>query len=111
MQDDRSPLSPADDSRGFGAWEGFTLDDSEHHQLYVPDGFAHGFCVLSEMADVSYKVSTYYDPQLESGFSYADPEVAIDWPDAPNLIGSERDRSAPTLARRKDSLPFVYADV
>ena len=98
-------------SPSFGEWEAFRLDDSDHHQLYVPDGFAHGFCVLSEAADVSYKVSTYYDPEAESGFSYADPDVAIEWPQADELIGSERDRSAPTLAQRKDSLPFVYADV
>jgi dTDP-4-dehydrorhamnose 3,5-epimerase len=94
----------------FGRWEGFRLDDSEHHQLYVPDGFAHGFCVLSEIADVTYKVSTYYDPDAESGFSYADPEVGIDWPDADRLIGSDRDRSAPTLTQRRDTLPFAYAD-
>jgi dTDP-4-dehydrorhamnose 3,5-epimerase len=94
----------------FGEWEGFRLDDAEHHQLYVPDGFAHGFCVLSELADVTYKVSTYYDSAAESGFSYADPDVAIDWPDPKRLIGSERDRDAPTLAQRRESLPFVYAD-
>src|ERR1700729_2019931 len=64
----------------FGEWEGFTLDDVEHCQLYVPDGFAHGFCVLSEVADVTYKVSTYYDPGSESGFAFDDPEVAIEWP-------------------------------
>ena len=98
-------------SPSFGEWEGFRLDDADHHQLYVPDGFAHGFCVLSETADVSYKVSTYYDPESESGFSYSDPDVAIEWPDAASLIGSDRDRDAPTLAQRKDSLPFVYADV
>ena len=92
----------------FGEWEAFRLDDAEHHQLYVPDGFAHGFCVLSELADVTYKVSTYYDSAAESGFSYADPDVAIDWPDADRLIGSERDRGAPTLAERRDSLPFRY---
>jgi dTDP-4-dehydrorhamnose 3,5-epimerase len=94
----------------FGEWEAFALDDAGHHQLYVPDGFAHGFCVLSELADVTYKVSTYHDPASESGFSYADPEVAIDWPDAERLIGSERDRAAPTLAQRRDSLPFIYVD-
>jgi dTDP-4-dehydrorhamnose 3,5-epimerase len=94
----------------FGEWEAFRLDDEQHHQLYVPDGFAHGFCVLSELADVTYKVSTYYDPAAESGFSYADPDVAIDWPDAERLIGSERDRGAPTLAQRRDSLPFTYVD-
>ena len=97
-------------SPSFGEWEGFRLDDAEHHQLYVPDGFAHGFCVLSETADVTYKVSSYYDPAAERGFSYADPDVAIGWPDEFELIGSDRDRSAPTLARCKDSLPFVYAD-
>ena len=82
----------------FGAWEGFRLDDSEHLQLYVPDGFAHGFCVLSEFADVTYKVSAYYDPEAESGFSYADPEVGIEWPEVESLTGSDRDRGAPTLA-------------
>ena len=94
----------------FGEWEAFRLDDAVHHQLYVPDGFAHGFCVLSELADVTYKVSTYYDPEAESGFSYADPDVAIEWPEAERLIGSERDRGAPTLAQRRDSLPFTYVD-
>ena len=93
----------------FGRWEAYRLDDSEHHQLYVPDGFAHGFCVLSELADVAYKVSSYYDPSAESGFSYADPAVGIEWPDADQLIGSQRDRSAPTLAQREPDLPFVYA--
>ena len=95
----------------FGEWQGFRLDDSDNHRQYVTDGFAHGFCVLSETADVSYKVSTYYDREAESGFSYADPEVAIEWPQPDELVGSERDRSAPTLTQRKDSLPFVYADV
>jgi dTDP-4-dehydrorhamnose 3,5-epimerase len=93
----------------FGEWEAVRLDDSEHHQLFVPDGFAHGFCVLSELADVTYKVSTYYDPAIESGFSYTDPGVGIDWPDADSLIGSERDRTAPTLAEREPDLPFSYA--
>lgn len=92
----------------FGQSEGFRLDDADHHQLYVPDGFAHGFCVLSDFADVTYKVSTYYDPAAESGFSYLDPDVAIEWPAAESLIGSERDRSAPTLAERESELPFRY---
>jgi dTDP-4-dehydrorhamnose 3,5-epimerase len=92
----------------FGEWEAFELNDVDHRQLYVPDGFAHGFCVLSEVADVVYKVTSYYDPDTESGFSYADPEVAIEWPDADRLIGSERDRTAPTLAERAADLPFVF---
>ncbi len=93
----------------FGQWEAYRLDDAEHRQLYVPDGFAHGFCVLSELADVTYKVTDYYDPAAESGFSYADPAIGIEWPDSDQLIGSERDRSAPTLAEREPDLPFVYA--
>ena len=85
-------------SPGFGAWEGFRLDDETHLQLYVPDGFAHGFCVLSELADVVYKVSSYYDPARESGFRFDDPEVAIAWPGDLELKVSERDRAAPLLS-------------
>ncbi|MGZ4298530.1 MAG: dTDP-4-dehydrorhamnose 3,5-epimerase [Solirubrobacteraceae bacterium] len=97
-------------SPGFGRWEGFTLDDVEHHQLYVPDGFAHGFCVLSEFADVTYKVSTYYDPAAESGFAFNDPGVGIEWPNPDELLASPRDREAPSLAEREPSLPYRYAD-
>jgi len=93
----------------FGHWEGFELDDIAHHQLYVPDGFAHGFCVLSEVADVTYKTSAYYDPELEGGFAFDDPRVAIQWPADVPLIASHRDRSAPTLAELEPTLPFLYA--
>jgi dTDP-4-dehydrorhamnose 3,5-epimerase len=84
-------------SASFGRWEGVQLDDETHRQLYVPDGFAHGFCVLSEVADVIYKVSTYYDPAAESGFRFDDPDVGIHWPPDIELNTSERDRSAPLL--------------
>jgi dTDP-4-dehydrorhamnose 3,5-epimerase len=90
---DIRPGSPA-----FGRWEAFTLDDEAHHQLYVPDGFAHGFCVTSELADVVYKVSTYYDPAVESGFRFDDPEVGIEWPEGIELQVSARDREAPLLS-------------
>ncbi len=82
----------------FGRWEGFRLDDVQHHQLYCPDGFAHGFCVLSEIADVTYRISSYYDPGREGGFAFDDPEVAIAWPDPERLLASERDRTAPPLS-------------
>ncbi len=98
-------------SPDFGRWEGVKLDDTEHHQLFVPDGFAHGFCVLSEVADVTYKVSTYYDPGAERGFAYNDPAVGIEWPDTGTLIVSERDRQAPALAEIADSLPYLYEHV
>ncbi|HYN51866.1 MAG TPA: dTDP-4-dehydrorhamnose 3,5-epimerase [Thermoleophilaceae bacterium] len=88
-------------SSGFGHWEGFRLDDESHQQLYVPDGFAHGFCVLSELADVVYKVSSYYDPEAEAGFRFDDPEVGIEWPSDLELKVSERDRGAPLLSELK----------
>jgi dTDP-4-dehydrorhamnose 3,5-epimerase len=84
-------------SATFGGWEAAELDDREHRQLYVPDGFAHGFCVLSDEADVIYSCSAYYDPARESGFRFDDPEVGIEWPALENLTVSERDRSAPLL--------------
>jgi dTDP-4-dehydrorhamnose 3,5-epimerase len=95
-------------SPAFGQWEALTLDDVDHHQVYCPNGFAHGFCVLSEVADVVYKTSTYYDPQLEGGFAFDDPDVGIVWPEQIELIASQRDRGAPTLAELAPSLPFVY---
>jgi dTDP-4-dehydrorhamnose 3,5-epimerase len=85
-------------SPGFGLWEGFRLDDERHLQVYVPAGFAHGFCVLSELADVVYKVSTYYDPASESGFRFDDPEIGIEWPGDIELKVSEHDRRAPLLS-------------
>ena len=92
----------------FGQWEGVVLDDSKHRQLYCPDGFAHGFCVLSEVADVVYKTSAYYDPSAEGGFAYNDSDVAIAWPQDLTLSVSARDDSSPTLAECAPSLPFDY---
>jgi dTDP-4-dehydrorhamnose 3,5-epimerase len=92
----------------FGRWEGFELNDSNHHQLYCPDGFGHGFCVLSDVADVLYKTSSYYDPELEGGFAYDDPGVAVEWPPGLELTASTRDRSAPRLAELEATLPFSY---
>lgn len=83
----------------YGQWEGFELDDQAHRQLFIPSGFAHGFCVLSELADVAYKVSAYYDPAAERGFRYDDPAVGVRWPFGPGaLSASRRDREAPALA-------------
>jgi len=94
----------------FGQWEGAELNDVTHHQLYCPDGFAHGFCVLSEVADVIYGCSAYYDPATEAGFRYDDPAVGIEWPAGLELTASPRDTAAPTLAEIADSLPFQYAE-
>jgi dTDP-4-dehydrorhamnose 3,5-epimerase len=88
----------------FGDWESFELDDKRHLQLYVPIGFAHGFCVLSEVADFVYKVGSYYDSSTERGIAWDDPDLAIPWP-AENPVVSERDRQNPTLADTIGSLP------
>jgi dTDP-4-dehydrorhamnose 3,5-epimerase len=86
------------DSPAFGRWEGFELSDVNGRILYVPYGFGHGFCVLSEEADVVYKCSTYYDPEVETGFAFDDPEVGIEWPEGLELVVSPRDRAAPALS-------------
>lgn len=81
----------------FGQHEAFELDDVTHRQVLIPVGFAHGFCVLSDVADVCYRVDAYYDPTLERGLAWDDPALGIDWPvDEPIL--SARDRSNPRLA-------------
>jgi dTDP-4-dehydrorhamnose 3,5-epimerase len=97
-------------SPSFGHWESFELSDQNHHQVFCPDGFAHGFCVLSDLADVVYKVSSYYDPTTEAGFRFDDPAVGIEWRlDPGELIASARDTAAPTLAEIAPRLPFKYA--
>jgi dTDP-4-dehydrorhamnose 3,5-epimerase len=92
----------------FGQWEAFELDDQSLHQLYCPIGFAHGFCVTSDSADVLYKCSAYYDESIERGIRYDDPDVGIEWPAGVELIPSERDANAPLLREIESELPFTY---
>jgi dTDP-4-dehydrorhamnose 3,5-epimerase len=89
----------------YGQWEAHVLDDVKHRQLFVPVGFGHGFAVLSEVADVAYQVSSYYDPATEAGIRWDDPDVGIDWQITDPLL-SERDKTAPTLAEIADELPW-----
>jgi dTDP-4-dehydrorhamnose 3,5-epimerase len=94
----------------YGEWEGFELSDENMRVLYAPIGFAHGFCVTSEVADVIYKQSMYYSAEVERGIAHDDPEVGIEWPlPAAELIVSERDATAPRLGDVRDELPFEYA--
>lgn len=65
----------------FGRWVGVTLDDDNHRQFYVPPGFAHGFCVLSDEADFVYKCTDYYHPDSEHGIAWNDPAIGIAWPE------------------------------
>jgi len=90
-------------------WEGVELDEESMRMLYVPVGFAHGFCVVSPVADVLYKQTAYYDPALERGIAWNDPEVGIEWPfTRDELIVSSRDSEAPLLRDIAEELPFEY---
>jgi dTDP-4-dehydrorhamnose 3,5-epimerase len=97
------------DSPTFGRWEGFELDDRNHHQLWVPVGLAHGFYTVSDVADVLYKQTGYYEPELERGIAWNDPDVAVRWPldGEPQL--SARDAAAPRLRDAKAEIQFTRA--
>ncbi len=82
----------------FGQWTGYRLSDVNHHQLYIPAGFAHGFCVISETADVLYKCTDYYFPQHERCLLWNDPAVGIAWPLEDFPILSAKDQQGQTLA-------------
>ena len=92
----------------YGQWEAWQLDDERGLQLYIPIGFAHGFVVLSDVADVVYRCSDYYDPAGDSGIRFDDPDVAVEWPGGPHAV-SDRDAEAPLLADIADQLPFTWS--
>ena len=100
---DLRPGSPT-----FGQWEGFELDDERLAAVYVPHGFGHGFVVLSDVADVVYKQTAYYDADVESEIHWRDPDIAIAWPEGLELTVSARDEAAPSLADVADRLPFAF---
>lgn len=89
----------------FGRWYGCVLDDVDHRQLYVPPGFAHGFCVLSDEADFFYKCTNYYHPPSERGIAWDDPQIGIEWPlrDVSLSIKDQQNRSL--AAQRPEDLP------
>jgi dTDP-4-dehydrorhamnose 3,5-epimerase len=89
----------------YGQWFGQVLSDENFLQMYIPAGFAHGFCVMSERADIAYKVNTFYSPADERQLQWNDPDVGIDWPVTDPLV-SERDRLQPAL--REIKAEFFY---
>lgn len=84
----------------FGRWVGVELSEQNHRQLWVPPGFAHGFLVLSEIADFQYKTSDYYAPEHERSIRWNDPDLAIDWPLPEDMapVLAEKDAAAPRFA-------------
>ena len=85
-------------SATFGKWFGVRLSDQNHLQLYIPPGFAHGFCVLSETADLLYKCTDFYDPDDDFGILWNDPQIGIQWP-ALEPILSPKDSALPRLSQ------------
>jgi dTDP-4-dehydrorhamnose 3,5-epimerase len=94
-------------SSTFGQWEGVHLSEENKRQLFVPEGFAHGFCVLSDTALFSYKCSDFYAPEDEGGVLWSDPAIGITWPVSTPII-SEKDRRYELLAHLSpDQLPMI----
>ncbi|MFZ3335307.1 MAG: dTDP-4-dehydrorhamnose 3,5-epimerase [Xanthobacteraceae bacterium] len=98
------------DSTSFGWWYGVELNDEGPRQLYMPPGFGHGFCVLSEFADLHYKVSQLYDHADEGGVFWNDRDIGVRWP-IENPVVSRRDGAYPTLRQlNRERLPHVSSD-
>ena len=91
------------DSPSFGRWFGTVLSAGNKQQLYVPEGYAHGFCVTSDVAEVIYKCTRNYEAEQDAGIRWDDPEIGVDWPLTEPLV-SDKDRAAPTLADYHRSL-------
>jgi dTDP-4-dehydrorhamnose 3,5-epimerase len=91
------------ESPSFGRWVGADLSAESFRQLFVPVGFAHGFCVLSDTADIEYKCSDYYDPTGEAGLRWDDPAVGVAWPVRTPIL-SKRDENHPPLTPDRTDL-------
>ncbi len=89
-------------SSTFGQWESVILSEDNKRQFWVPPGFAHGFVVLSDMADFEYKCTDYYDPSDEGSILWSDPDIAIEWPSNMDFILSDKDRLAGSFQEFKD---------
>jgi dTDP-4-dehydrorhamnose 3,5-epimerase len=82
----------------FGKWFGVQLSAENKRQVWIPEGFAHGFLVLSDVAEILYKTTNYYDPQRERSIHWKDALLAINWPATPELVLSDKDSTAPLLS-------------
>ena len=100
------------ESKTFGKWFGVELSAENKRQLYIPQGFAHGFSVLSEQAAILYKCDNFYNPHVEGGVLYNDPELGIDWKvDAAKATISDKDKKWPTFGQIKSDFyqePVLY---
>lgn len=96
----------------YGESEGYILSESNHRQLLVPRGFAHGFVTLTNNVNFLYKCDNYYNAQADGGIAFDDPTLAINWPiDLENAILSEKDKKHPTFKEFEANNPFVYGEI
>lgn len=96
----------------FGKWEGFIISESNHRQLLVPKGFAHGFLTLTDNVNFVYKCDNYYDAEADGGISFMDPTLNVDWPiDFKNAITSEKDAHQQSFKEFEKDNPFVYGEI
>ncbi len=98
-------------SKTYGKWEGVTLSEENKRMFYIPRGFAHGFLVLSDVAEFCYKVDDIYNHEAEGGLMWNDPDVGIEWPDVPGMspneyLTSEKDAKWPSLKELKETNLF-----
>lgn len=93
----------------FGKWAAFELTEDNFRQVYIPEGFAHGFLVLSDVAEVEYKCTDFYHPASELSILWKDPDLAIPWP-RQNPVLSEKDRQAPRLKDVMGRLPLYHQE-
>ena len=93
-------------------WEGYIISASNHRQLLVPKGYAHGFVTLTDDVNFLYKCDNYYDAAADGGFSFKTPELGIQWPiDFDQAITSEKDAAQPTFTEFEKDNPFVYGEI
>lgn len=93
-------------------WEGYIISASNHRQLLVPKGFAHGFVTLTNDVNFLYKCDNYYNAEADGGFSFKTPELGIKWPiDFDQAITSEKDTKQPTFTEFEKNNPFVYGEI
>lgn len=96
----------------YGEWEGYIISESNHWQLLVPRGFAHGFVTLTDNVNFLYKCDNYYNAEADGGITFMDKDLNINWPiDFDQAITSEKDAKQQTFAEFEKNNPFVYGEI
>ncbi|QTF54902.1 dTDP-4-dehydrorhamnose 3,5-epimerase family protein (plasmid) [Lactiplantibacillus plantarum] len=96
----------------YGEWEGYIISESNHRQLLVPRGFAHGFVTLTDNVNLLYKCDNYYNAEADGGITFMDKNLNINWPiDYDQAITSEKDAKQQTFKEFEQNNPFVYGEI